>query len=144
MNDRPEKFFPTRRPGTVDYWDACQRHELLIQRCNKCATHQFYPRIFCTTCSSKAIDWVSASGHGKVLTWTVVRRAVSAAYAADDPYIIALIKLQEGPVMMSKVIGCEPESMQTGMAVEISFEDWSEQVSMPVFVPATGFSTNTK
>jgi hypothetical protein len=137
MNDLVEKFFPRRSPDTAAYWDACQRHELLIQRCGNCRAYQFYPRNFCTSCCSKTLDWISATGHGKVLTWTIVRRAVSAAYADDVPYVIALIKLQEGVVMMSKVIGCEPEAVHTGMAVEVNFEDWSEQVSMPVFVPVT-------
>lgn len=137
MNDQVEKFFPVSNPDTATFWDACQRHELLIQQCNKCGTHQFYPRIFCTNCSSTTLKWVPASGMGIIETWTIVRRAVSAAYAGDVPYVIALIKLQEGPVMMSKIIACEPESVHTGMAVEVSFEDWSEQVSMPVFVPAS-------
>jgi uncharacterized OB-fold protein len=60
---------------------------------------------------------------------------VSAAYVDDVPYVIALIKLQEGVVMMSKVVGCEPEAVHTGMTVEVSFEDWTKQVSIPVFVP---------
>jgi uncharacterized OB-fold protein len=135
MNDQVEKFLPKPTADTAAYWDACQRHELLIQRCGKCREYQFYPRNFCTSCCSKTLDWVSTVGHGKVLTWTVVRRAVSAAYTDDVPYVIALIKLQEGVVMMSKVVGCKPESVHTGMAVEVSFEDWSEQVTVPVFVP---------
>jgi uncharacterized OB-fold protein len=137
MNDSVDKIFPKRSPDTAAYWDACQRHELLIQRCSTCHVLQFYPRNVCTSCGSNSLDWVTASGHGKVLSWTIVRRAVSAAYADDVPYVIALIKLQEGVVMMSKVVACEPESVHMGMAVEVSFEDWSEKVSMPVFVPAT-------
>jgi len=137
MNDLVEKFLPKRSPDTAAYWDACQRHELLIQRCSKCGVLQFYPRNVCTSCGSRTLDWVTATGRGKVLSWTIVRRAVSAAYADDVPYVIALIELQEGVVMMSKVVGCEPESVHTGMAVEVRFEDWSEQVSMPVFVPVT-------
>jgi len=137
MTGHSQKFLPQSKPGTEAYWDACRRHELHIQRCNDCGTHQFYPRIFCSKCSSKAVDWVHASGFGKVLTWSIVRRAISEAYAADVPYVIALIELQEGPVMMSKVSACEPEAVFTGMAVEVSFEDWTEQVSMPVFIPVT-------
>jgi len=138
MSGKVEKFLPQPRPGTETYWNACRQHELLIQCCSECGTHQFYPRIFCTSCSSRAVEWVPAEGRGKVMTWTVVRRAVSAAYADDVPYVIALIELHEGPVMMSKLSGCTPESVYTGMAVEVNFEDWSEQVSMPVFVPVTG------
>ena len=141
MTDHSGKVFPVAKPGTQAYWEACHRHELQIQRCKECGSHQFYPRIFCSSCSSRAVEGVVASGHGKVLTWTVVQRAVSKAYAADAPYVIALIELQEGPVMMSKVVGCEPESVQTGMAVEVCFEDWSEEVSMPIFAPVAGAET---
>ena len=138
MNEHSGKVFPQSRPGTERYWQACKRHEFLIQRCNDCGHYQFYPRIICTSCSSRSVEWVTASGRGSVLSWTVVRRAVSDAYAADIPYVIALIKLQEGPVLMSIVRGCEPESIHLGMAVEVSFEDWSDQVTMPVFVTGSG------
>ena len=138
MSDHSGKFFPVAKPGTKAYWEACRRHELQIQRCNDCGSFQFYPRIFCTHCSSRAVEGVTASGRGEVVTWTIVERAVSKAYAADAPYVIALIELQEGPVMMSKVVGCEPESVQKGMAVEVCFEDWSEEVSMPIFAAVDG------
>ncbi len=137
MSDHQGKYLPVSRPGSEPYWAACSRHELLIQRCNECQTHQFYPRVLCVNCSSRTLEWVQASGRAKVVTWTIIRRAVSAAYAADVPYVIALIKLQEGPVMMSKVTDCELSSVYSGMSVEVRFEDWSEQLSIPVFVPAS-------
>lgn len=137
MSGQAQKFLPRPKPGTQSYWDACSRHELNIQHCSECDSYQFYPRIICSQCSSRAVDWVRASGRGKVLTWSVIRRAVSEAYAGEVPYVIALIELQEGPVMMSKLSDCEPESVSAGMPVEVSFEDWSEQVTMPVFIPVT-------
>jgi uncharacterized OB-fold protein len=135
MTAQVEKFYPQRGPDTAAYWDACQQHQLLIQCCDNCGTNQFYPRSICASCSSRSLNWVAAKGQGNVISWTIVRRAVSAAYADDVPYVIALIELIEGVVMMSKVTGCDPETVHTGMAVEVSFEDWSEQVSMPVFIP---------
>jgi hypothetical protein len=95
--------------------------------------HQFYPRSICTGCSSSSLDWVKASGRGTVLSWTIVRHPVSEAYADDIPYVIALIKLQEGPTMMSQIIDCDPESVHSGMQVQVSFQDWTDEVSMPVF-----------
>jgi len=76
---------------------------------------------------------VESSGNGTVLTWTIVRHPVSEAYAGDIPYVIALIKLQEGPTMMSQIIDCDPESVRSGMRVEVSFQDWTDEISMPVF-----------
>ncbi len=35
--------------------------------------------------------------------------------------------------MMAQIVDCEPESMQSGMPVEVCFEDWSEDITMPNF-----------
>jgi hypothetical protein len=87
---------------------------------------------------SEQLEWREASGRGTVETYTIVTRAVSDAYAADVPYVIALITLEEGPRMMSNVIGCDVEIVKCGLAVEVIFEQWSAEITMPKFRPATG------
>jgi hypothetical protein len=89
----------------------------------------------CTTCSGDKLEWVKAGGQGTILTFTIVRRPVSEAYAADVPYVVALIKLDEGPTMMSNVVQCDPETLQIGDPVQVVFEDWSEEISIPQFRP---------
>jgi uncharacterized OB-fold protein len=84
---------------------------------------------------SENLEWVKASGRGQVLTFTIVRRAVSEAYAADVPYVVALIQLDEGPKMMSNVVQCDPETLKIGSPVQVVFEDWSEEFSIPQFRP---------
>jgi uncharacterized OB-fold protein len=49
------------------------------------------------------------------------------------PYVVALIRLDEGPTMMSNVIGCDPEQVEIGMPVEAIFEKWSEEITVPKF-----------
>lgn len=136
MTDAPQKHFPRPTPETEAYWQGCRNHELLIQRCVQCSEFQFYPRIICTNCASKNLEWVKAGGQGKILTYTVVRRAVSEAYAGDVPYVVALIRLDEGPTMMSNVVQCDPETLKIGDRVEVLFEDWSKDISIPKFSPA--------
>ena len=135
MTDEPRKHFPRPNPETEAFWEGCRKHQLLLQRCVECSEFQFYPRIICTNCTSKNLEWVKASGQGKVLTFTVVRRAVSEAYAADVPYVVALIQLDEGPTMMSNVVRCTPETLKIGSPVQVVFEDWSDEVSIPQFRP---------
>ena len=136
MTDKPPKHFPRPTPETEAYWDGCRKHELLLQRCTECSEFQFYPRILCTSCSSDKLEWVKANGQGKILTFTVVRRPVSEAYAADIPYVVALIELDEGPTMMSNVVECNPEALKIGDPVRVLFEDWSKDISIPMFSPA--------
>ncbi len=135
MTIAPAKHFPRPTPETEAFWQGCRDHKLLLQRCTQCKEFQFYPRIICAKCASDNLQWVEASGQGEVLTFTVVRRPVSEAYAADVPYVVALIQLDEGPTMMSNVVECDPEIMQIGSPVQVIFEDWSEEISIPQFRP---------
>jgi len=136
MSDLPSKMMPPISPETAEYWAACKRRELVVQRCTSCGAHQFYPRVLCTACSARTVEWVGVTGRGTVRSFTVVRRAVSEAYAPEVPYVVALIALAEGPTMMSNVVGCAPESVRIGMPVQVVFEDWSETVTVPKFAPA--------
>jgi len=136
MPEVPGKFLPPPTPISQPFWDACNRRELIIQRCSACGRHQFYPRSFCTECGHAKPEWVPASGRGTVLTWTIVRRPVSEAYAAGAPYVIALVRLAEGPVMMSQITGCDPEQVKTGMPVEVVFQTWADGVTLPNFTPS--------
>ncbi|MFT5133010.1 MAG: putative OB-fold protein [Gammaproteobacteria bacterium] len=135
MNEHSGKRFPLPSPETKHYWQGCHEHELRIQRCKDCGNHQFYPRIICTSCMSSHVEWIESSGKGEVLSYTIITRAVSEAYVQDVPYIVALIKLQEGPCMMSNVVKCEVEEVKIGMPVSVVFEDWSEEISIPKFQP---------
>jgi len=102
------KLVPVPTRETQPYWDGCKNHELHIQKCAACSHYQFYPRLYCTVCMSEKVEWVKALGRGKVLSFTIVYRPVTQAFAADVPYVVALITLDEGPQMMSNVVGCPP------------------------------------
>lgn len=136
MSKQAVKYFPIPTPETAPYWEGCRQHQLLIQRCTDCGEHQFYPRSLCSHCMSGRIEWVRASGRGRVVSYTVMRRAVSEAYTDEDSSVLALIRLDEGPRMMSNVVQCEPEQLAIGLDVEVVFEDWSDEISIPKFRPA--------
>ena len=135
MTGHLDKFLPHPTPETAPFWQGCHDHKLLLQYCTACGKHQFYPRLICANCMSEQLEWREASGRGTVATYTIVTRAVSPAYAADVPYVIALIELEEGPRMMSNVIGCDVESVKSGIAVEVVFEDWTTEITVPKFRP---------
>jgi len=130
------KPVPVPTKETKPYWDGCKKHELHIQKCAACNHYQFYPRLYCTACMSDRVEWVKASGRAKVLSFTIVYRPVTQAFAGDVPYVVALVTLDEGPQMMTNVIGCPPEQVKIGMPVRVTFEDWTEEISVPKFKPA--------
>ena len=133
MTNLSGRNLPRPTPETAAYWEGCRKGKLMIQRCSSCGHHQFYPRLLCTECMSTQVEWIEAGGRGRVVSFTIVRQAISEAYAADLPYVVALIQLDEGPTMMSNVIGCNPERVVIGMPVEVVFEAWSEDLTVPKF-----------
>lgn len=130
------KPLPPVNPETATFWQACNEGRLLVQRCTSCGYHQFYPRLVCTHCSSEALEWVEASGRGTVETFTVIRRAVSAEFEGDVPYVVALIKLEEGVRLMSNLVNCEPDAARIGLTVMVTFEQRSTEIAIPQFQPA--------
>ena len=106
----------------------------MLQQCQSCQRTLFYPRTHCDGCQGETLVWKRASGAGTVASFTVVRRAVSSDFEA--PYVIALIDLDEGPRMMSHIIGIDPEAIVVGMSVTVDFAAWTEDITLPVFRPA--------
>lgn len=125
------------RPSVISepYWEGCRRQQLMIQRCAQCGFHQFYPRSVCSACLAENPDWVQSAGLGTVRSYTVIRHPVSKAYADEVPYVLALVRLVEGPTMMAALVDCPPEETHSGMSVEVVFEQWSEEITMPKFRP---------
>lgn len=126
-----ERTFPTSSALSDAFYAGCREGKLLLQHCADCGRPQFYPRILCSHCGSRELEWRAASGRGRIATFTVVRQPVSPAYEA--PYVVALIDLEEGPRMMSHIVNCDPEQVRVGQSVRVDFQAWSDTLTMPVF-----------
>lgn len=135
MSELPPRIVPVPTPETAEYWAGLRRHELLLQHCTACGAVQHYPRCLCTGCGGDALDWVRASGRGQIASHAVVRHAVSKAYAADLPCVLLLVRLEEGPLLMSTLVDCAIEDAAIGMAVEVVFDDRPEGFTLPRFRP---------
>ncbi len=128
---------PTPVPDfeTQPYWDAAARGELMLQRCSACGTHRHYPRALCPACHAVEHEWVRVSGRGSVFSFTVVRRAPSPAFADRIPYVVALIALEEGPHLLSHIVGLAPDAVRIGTPVLVEFEAIGDGMKLPVFRP---------
>lgn len=126
---------PRPTAETAPFWDGCREGRLLIQQCTGCGHRQFYPRLICSQCQGCPV-WIEASGKATVESFTIVRQAVSPAYAADVPYVVAILRLAEGPAMMSNVVQCDPGLLMIGMPVTVVFEPMSAEITLPKFRPA--------
>jgi hypothetical protein len=125
---------PTPHPSPVSrpFWDACARHELVLQRCAACSAAVFYPRPGCPACGSTRLEWEPASGSGTLYSYTVARRATHRKLADRVPYVIAIVELDEGPRLTSTVVGTDVDALTIGARLQVDFEN-DETVSFPVF-----------
>ncbi len=131
--DKPGKLIPIPTEETLPFWEGCRRGDLLLQRCAGCGHLQFPPQSFCTACLGENLEWIKASGRGSVLSYTVIHWSPNPAYAADAPYVLALILLEEGPRMLTNIVDCPPGEVRVGMAVKVTFEDYSPEIALPKF-----------
>ena len=130
------KPLPEITTESKPFWDACARHELLVQTCRACGAVQYYPRGVCAACWSPDVEWTRSTGRGRVYTFTVTHRTQARGFRDELPYVLAWIELDEGVQVMSNIVGCDPATVSVGMPVSVTFEDVNDQVSIPRFRPA--------
>ena len=70
----------------------------------------------CTACGGDP-EWEEASGRGTVYTFTVIRQHGAKPFRDELPYVVAMIKLEEGPMMMGNITGCAVDDVTVGMPV---------------------------
>ena len=127
---------PTPDAETEPFWQGARDGTLLLRRCNGCGKAHFYPRRFCPYCWSPDVSWVQAGGEATLYTWSVVHSNDLPPFKERLPYVAAVVDLAEGPRMMTNVVDCDPESLTIGMALQVAFEQRSDDVTVPVFRPA--------
>lgn len=129
------KPLPVIDEETRSFWEYCKKHELRMQKCKRCGHIRYPISILCPRCSSLEAKWTPLSGKGTIYSFTIYRVAYHPAFKGDIPYVVAIIQLAEGPRMESNVIGCKVEDVRVEMPVKVSFEDVTDQVTLPKFMP---------
>ncbi|MCW2636814.1 MAG: hypothetical protein JWQ99_3181 [Blastococcus sp.] len=132
---RPRRVPPQPTPESQPFWDGCARHELVVQRCSSCERFSFPPTNRCQHCWSDDVVWTPVSGRGEVFTFTVYRRAYAAELADQLPYVVGIVELDEGPRLITNIVGCEPSRVRVGMPVDVVFDDVADGVALHAFRP---------
>lgn len=128
---------PTITEDSAEFWASTRQHAMRLQRCDDCGNFWYYPGPVCHTCGSTRFTWTLVSGRGTIYSYSVLERAKGNPFENDVPITIVLVRLEEGPVMMSNLIDHGDDRPTIGAAVEIAYEDVDDEVTLPVFRPAT-------
>ncbi len=137
MSELPEGAKPRPAPipdaESAAFWAGTVDGTLLVQECSVCGQRQLYGRSLCTNCHAAALTWVPTNGMGTIYSRTIIRQNPSRSFRPMIPFVVALIDLDDGPRLMSNVIGTPAEDVHIGDRVRVLFEKVSDEASLPLF-----------
>lgn len=95
-----------------------QRYRLVGETCEKCGAKIFPPRDVCPECEAPAKTPFVFSGRGEVYSYSTVFHAPQ-GFRQFAPYTVALVKLEEGPMLTAQLTDVAPDDVSIGMPVEM-------------------------
>jgi uncharacterized OB-fold protein len=117
------------------FWEALRRDELRLPSCRRCASLVFPIGPCCPECLGDAFDWPRLAGRGQVWSYIVYHHAFSPAFAGKLPYNVAIVRLDEGPQLITNVVGVPPDALYNGMRVRAVFDHTDARRSLLRFEP---------
>ena len=133
-----EKPLPKINADNAPFWEGCRQHELKFQQCSHCKHIRWPPSHLCPRCHETAINWLISKGVGKIYTFAVYHAAFHPGFKAELPYTVAVVELDEGPHILTNIIGCPPEKVTCDMPVQVTWEEIEEGICLPKFMPRDG------
>ena len=114
-------------PDNEAFVAAAKEGRLVLRGCDDCDQTHWYPRAVCPHCMSANTRWKPASGRGTVYSHSTMQRV-------DPPYTLAYVTLDEGPTMLTNLVGEGP--YRIGMPVQVQFVASEDGTPVPVFTKA--------
>jgi uncharacterized OB-fold protein len=102
------------------YWRTRnQRYSLVGEVCNKCGAKLFPPRDVCPECAKPAYEPYTFSGRGEVYSYSTIYQAPE-GFEEYVPYTVALVRLEEGPLVTAQLTDVDSDAVTIGMPVEMT------------------------
>ena len=133
---------PLPRIDTLNkpFWDGAKQKKLLLQHCPTCGDTRFPPGPVCPKCLAGDQTWIESAGTGTLESWVDMHRAYWDGFKDSLPYRVCLVRLTEGPVIASNLVGSNlvgsTGNLKMGMNVKVVFEDVTEDITLPKFTIA--------
>lgn len=131
-----KKPLPRVGPDSEPFWTGTRQGQLKLPYCLDCGRPHLPPGPVCPFCLSSRLEWKVASGRGRISTYTIVHKEWFAAFAADLPYNVIQVELEEGPRLTANLVDAPPGGPAIGMAVQAVFDPVTADITLPRFRPA--------
>lgn len=136
MSGSYDKPLPRIDDHNRAFWEGAQRGELRLLKCSDCGSFRYQPFPTCPACGSHSSNWVATSGRGKVWSYGFFHQVYFPSFAADVPYNVVVVELEEGPRIYSNLLDVGHDDIRIGMPVKAAFEKVSDDVTLVKFRPA--------
>ena len=134
MKPADGKILPRLSAENKPFWEALRQGRFITTRCGKCAAISFPPRMLCPACFSDQREWVELSGRGVIYAFTR-NRIVARAFIKEAPFVTAMVDLEEGPRILTRIENAAYEELKIGQAVKIGFKALTEEIPFYYFEP---------
>lgn len=127
-----DKPLPKITPLNKPFWDAARERRLVVQTCRACGDAHFPPSPVCPACLSDTQEWKDAAGTGTLESWVAFHRAYWDGFRDHLPYDVCLVRLTEGPLLVSNLVG-DTAKAKLGAPVRVVFDPVTDTVTLPKF-----------
>jgi uncharacterized OB-fold protein len=129
----PTKPLPILDNVSRRWFEAAAQGRLLIQKSAADNTYQWYPRAHVVGSLSPDVDWVEAAGTGRIYSYTIVHRTPNAEFADDCPYVLAIVELDEGVRLSTRIVDTPLDQLRCDLPVRVTFERIDDEITLAYF-----------
>jgi uncharacterized OB-fold protein len=136
MTNTYTKPLPQADAESREFYEGARRHELMLMRCRSCRAWRLPSRPRCPDCWSTETEWAKASGRGTLYSFGIMHQKFP-GFADDVPYNYAVVELEEGPRMVSNIVGVGNDALVVDMPLVAFFDDVAEDTTLVRFAPSS-------
>ncbi len=130
QNSTYSRPIPEPDEESAPFFEGARRHELMLMRCRSCGAYRLPSRPRCPDCWSTDTEWVRASGNGTLYSFGITHQNLHPAFADEVPYQFAVVELEEGPRIVSNVVGVTDGELRVDMPLRAVFDDVSDDTTL--------------
>lgn len=127
---------PVPTEWSAPFWDGVNEGKLRYQFCAEAQEAVMYPKRLSPYTLRDTLEWCESAGRGVIYTFTIQRVGAPSGFADELPYVIAVIKLDEGFQMLSNVVGVDvdanADAIHCGARVRVVFRE-IDGSTLPMF-----------
>jgi uncharacterized OB-fold protein len=130
-----ERILPIVTPENERYWRAARAHALELPFCLGCERAFYPPQRRCPHCLSDRTDWRAISGRGRIYSWIVMHQVYDPSFKDRAPYAVAIIELEEGPRLVTNLVGLANDAIRLDLPVRAVYDDLTDAIALVQFTP---------